>query len=181
MSKPLPVPVEVDAETGIWSVDGQAMVLVPRHFWAFVQMECERRFGADATHGVYRDAAYKAARLWCEREAATHSLSGLKVFRHYLDRMSRRGWGLMTIEAADPAAGTASIRLDHSALAAEYGANAGRRVCYWFGDAFTGAMEFVAQQAGHAIPLAAEEIQCAAEGAPCCRFEVRPRKLISHR
>jgi len=37
---------------GIWSVDGQAMVLVPRHFWAFVQMECERRFGAEAARGA---------------------------------------------------------------------------------------------------------------------------------
>ncbi len=175
MSNPLPVPVEVDAETGIWSVDGQAMVLVPRHFWAFVQMECERRFGAEAARGVYHDAAYKAARLWCEREAATHGLSGIEVFRHYLARMSARGWGQMTIEAVDPAAGTARIRLDHSAVAAEYGATAGRRVCYWFGDAFTGAMEFVAQQAGNATALEAAETQCAAEGAPYCRFEVRPK------
>lgn len=174
MSNPLPVPVEVDAETGIWSVDGQAMVLVPRHFWAFVQMECERRFGADATHDVYHEAAYRAARLWCEREAKTHGLSGVEVFRHYLARMSRRGWGLMIIEAVDPAEGTARIRVDHSALVAEYGPHAGRRVCYWFGAAFTGAMDYVADQAGGKLALMAEEIQCGAEGAPCCRFEVRP-------
>ncbi|HTZ80938.1 MAG TPA: DUF5943 domain-containing protein, partial [Stellaceae bacterium] len=144
MPSPLPVPVEVDAETGIWSVDGQPMVLVPRHFWAFVQMESERRFGAEATREIYHDAAFRAARVWCEREAGTHGLSGIEVFRHYLARMSARGWGRMTIETIDARAGTAGIRLDHSALAAEYGAKAGRRVCYWFGSAYAGAMEFVA-------------------------------------
>jgi len=176
MTSPLPVPVEVDAETGTWSVDGQPMVLVPRHFWAFVQMESERRFGAEATRAIYHEAAFRAARVWCEREAKTHGLSGLAVLRHYLARMSARGWGMMTIETIDPAAGTARIRLDHSAVAAEYGAKAGRRVCYWLGSAYAGAMEYVAESAGRAVSLAAEESQCAAEGAPCCRFEVRPRR-----
>lgn len=171
----LPVPVSVAADTGIWSVDGQAMVLVPRHFWAFVQMECERRFGVEATRGVYDAATYKAARLWCEREAKSHGLAGIAVFRHYLARMSGRGWGRMTIEAVEPERGTAHIRLDHSALVAEYGGNAGRRVCYMFAAAFAGAMEYVAETAGSATALEAEEVACAAEGAPCCRFEVRPR------
>ncbi|HTS92256.1 MAG TPA: DUF5943 domain-containing protein [Stellaceae bacterium] len=170
----LPVPVAVDAKTGAWSVDGQPVILVPRHFWAFVQMECERKFGIEGTREVYDAATRKAARVWCEREARTHGLAGVAVFRHYLDRMSRRGWARMTIETVDPAAGTAQIRLDHSALAAEYGAQAGRRVCYMFAAAFEGAMEWVAETAGAAGRLEAFETQCAAEGAPCCRFQVRP-------
>jgi len=171
----LPVPVAVDPATGAWSVDGQPVILVPRHFWAFVQMECERRFGVAATREVYDAATRKAAKVWCEREAKRHGLSGIAVFRHYLDRMSRRGWARMTIEAVDPKDGTARIRLDHSALAAEYGPGTGRRVCYMFAAAFEGAMEWVAETAGGARSLTAEETQCAAEGAPCCRFEVRPR------
>lgn len=171
----LPVPVKVDPATGTWSVDGQPVILVPRHFWAFVQMECERRFGEAATHEVYDAATRKAAKLWCEREARTHGLSGVEVFRHYLDRMSRRGWARMTVEAIEPNAGTARIRLDHSALVAEYGASAGRRVCYMFAAAFAGAMEYVAEAAGSPRALDAEEIQCAAEGAACCRFEVKAR------
>ncbi|MGH9205964.1 MAG: DUF5943 domain-containing protein [Acidimicrobiales bacterium] len=172
----LPVPVTVDPATGIWSVDGQAMLLVPRHFWVFMQMESERRFGIEATRAVCHEATYKAARLWCEREARTHGLAGLDVFRHYLDRMSRRGWARMAIETADPGRGMASIRLDHSTFVAEYGPNSGRRVCYMFASAFTGAMEYVMEAAGKPMALEAEESQCAAEGASCCRFEVRPRR-----
>jgi len=32
----LPVPVRVDPLTGAWSVDGQRMLLVPRHYWVFI-------------------------------------------------------------------------------------------------------------------------------------------------
>jgi Domain of unknown function (DUF5943) len=170
----LPVPVWVDPETGAWSVDGQAMVLVPRHFWVFVQMECERRFGLEATRGLYHAATYKAARLWCEREAKTHGREGVEVFRHYLNRMSQRGWGRMTIEEVEPGQGTARVRIDHSVFVREYGAKAGRRVCYMFASAFVGGMEYVAASAGKPLALAAAESACVAEGAPYCSIEVRP-------
>ncbi len=169
------VPIEVDPETGWWSVDGQPMLLIPRHFWVFVQMECERRFGIEATRGVFHEATYKAARLWCAREAETHGLGGEAVFRHYLRRMSQRGYGRFDIEAIDPAAGTASIRLDHSIYVAEYGRDVGRPVCTMFTSAFTGALEYVAEAAGARLSLEAEEVRCAAAGAECCRFAVRPK------
>lgn len=171
----LPVPVKVDPDTGGWSVDGQPMVLIPRHFWVFVQMESERRFGQEATRAVLHEATWKAARLWCEREAKTHGLDGIDVFRHYLKRMSQRGFGRFAIEAIDPAKGTADIRLDHSVYVAEYGKGAGRKTCYTFTSAFVGSMEYVADRAGQKLPLAAEEVQCAADGADHCRFEVRPK------
>ena len=170
----LPVPVKVDPETGIWTVDGQPMVLVPRHFWAFIQMECEKRFGVEATGAVFHEATYKAAKVWCAREAKTHGLIGVEVFRHYLRRVSNRGFGRFTIEAVDPEKGTASIRLDNSVYVAEYGRNAGRRVCYVFTAAFVGGMEYVAETAGRELKLMAEEVQCGAEGADHCRFVVRP-------
>jgi predicted hydrocarbon binding protein len=170
----LPVPVEVDPRTGIWSVDGQPMLLVPRHFFVFIQQAIERRVGLETATAIYHEASHDAARLWCEREAKTHGLDGLAVFRHYLARMSSRGYGQLTIEALDAEAGRASIRLDHSAFAAEYGSNAGRKVCVMFPPAFLGAFAFLAERAGATQKLLAEETQCAAEGAPCCRFEVRP-------
>jgi predicted hydrocarbon binding protein len=82
----------------------------------------------------------------------------------------------MTIEAVDPERGTAGVRVDHSVYVAEYGHSAGRRVCYMFGSAYAGAMEYVAAAAGHELLLAAEETACAAEGAPCCSFAVAPRR-----
>ena len=81
----------------------------------------------------------------------------------------------MTIESVSPERGTAQIRVDHSVYPAEYGSNARRRVCYMFGSAYAGAMEYVAAAAGHELALAAEETACAAEGAQCCRFAVGPR------
>lgn len=170
----LPVPVVVDPATGAWSVDGQPMILVPRHFWVLIQMECERRFGIDGTRAVFDAATHKAAKLWCEREAERHGLRGVEVFRHYLRRIGQRGYGQLTIERIDPRAGTASIRLEHSIYAAEYGKGAGRGVCYMFTTAFTGGMEYVAEAAGQPREVECREVQCAAAGADCCRFEVTP-------
>ena len=79
-----------------------------------------------------------------------------------------------TIEKIDPEAGTATVRMEHSVYVAEYGPHAGRRVCYMFASSLVGGMEYVAEAAGHPRALAAEEIQCGAEGADCCRFEVKP-------
>ena len=172
----LQVPVVIDPETGAWSVDRQPMILVPRHFWAFIQMECERRFGVDGAQAVFHAATYRAAKVWCAREAKTHGLTGVEVFEHYLRRVSQRGFGQFTIEKIDPAAGTATIRLDHSVYVAEYGPQTGRRVCYMFASAFIGGIEYVADATGHSRSLAAEEIQCGAEGANCCRFEVTPTR-----
>ena len=170
----LPVPIEIDSATGTWSVDGQPMLLLPRHFFVFIQQAMERRVGIEAAKAVYHDASHDAARLWCEREAATHGLDGIAVFRHYLARMSSRGYGQLTIEAIDAASGTASVRLDHSAFVAEYGRSAGRKVCYMFPPAFLGALAFLAEREGNKRRLVAEETHCAADGAPHCRFEVRP-------
>jgi predicted hydrocarbon binding protein len=44
-----------------------------------------------------------------------------------------------------------------------------------FAAAFAGAMEYVAGAAGAPRALDAAETQCAAEGAACCRFEVKAR------
>ncbi|MDP6788836.1 MAG: DUF5943 domain-containing protein [Rhodospirillales bacterium] len=171
----LPVPVEVDPETGTWSVDGQPMILMPRHFWAFVQMEAEKRFGVEAFQAMLFEATYKAARLWCEREARTHGLAGPDILVHYLKRMTQRGLGRLTIEDVDYDAGTARVRLDHSVYVAEYGTQAGRGVCYMFTGALVGGMEAVAQSIGRTLTLKAEEVQCAACGAAHCRFVVSPR------
>ncbi|HUI18084.1 MAG TPA: DUF5943 domain-containing protein [Alphaproteobacteria bacterium] len=172
----LPVPVVVDAETGRWSVDGQAMILIPRHYYVFIQMEMEKRLGIAATAELFAAATARAARLWCEREAKTHGLGGSAVFRHYLRHLSARGYGRFEIEAIDPAGGRAEIRLDHSCYALEYGAEAGRKTCYAFGGMFIGAMEYLAAAAGApSRGLVAEETRCLAAGDASCRFTVRPK------
>ena len=113
------VPVRVDSETGVWSVDGQPMILMPRHFWVYVQMDMEQRFGPAETQVLMFDVTQRAARVWSEREAETHALSGADIPRHYLKRMSQWGLGRFTIEDADWKTGRARVRLEHSVYVAE--------------------------------------------------------------
>lgn len=170
----LPVPVQVDPATGVWSVDGEPVVLVPRHFLVFIQMETEKRFGVEEAKAVLYETTTKAARLWCEREARTHGLSGADVFRHYMKRISQRGLGRITIEAIDPAAGRAEVRIENSVYVAEYGRSVGRNVCYTFASSMVGGMEYIAHAAGDPRKFRAEEVQCAANGADHCQFVVSP-------
>lgn len=176
MSEDLPVPVVVDPDTGIWSVDGLPVVLIPRHYWAQIMQEVEARMGNEDAQKLYYDGTHKAASFWCEKEAVTHGISGVEVFSHYLKRMSQRGWGQFTVEAIDSAAGTARIRVDHSAIALAYGDGVGRNVCHSFNGAFCGGMEYVAADAGRPMQLQSHETHCAANGADRCLFEVAPKK-----
>ena len=174
MSNELSVPVMVDPATGVWSIDGIPMILVPRHFWMALHKETELRFGVEANEALLFAASRSAARAWCEREARTHGLSGADIFRHYMDRRSRRGWGRCTVEHLDAEAGRARVRMTNSAFVYEFGPNAGRNVCYMFNGSLSGAMEYVTSETGRRRKLHCREIQCAANGAPHCLFEVEP-------
>jgi hypothetical protein len=39
------VPIEVDERTGVWSVDGMPMILVPRHFFLNNHLAAESALG----------------------------------------------------------------------------------------------------------------------------------------
>ncbi len=175
MTGQLPVDVVVDAETGVWSVDGIPMILVPRHFRVAIHRETENKFGIEGNARVLFDAGYWAAYYWCEKEAGTHGLSGAAVFEHYMKRLSQRGWGQIAIENLDAAAGRARLRIDNSVFVAEFGRDAGRSVCYMFEGAFCGGMEFAAADAGNPVKVTARESRCAADGADHCVFEVEPK------
>jgi predicted hydrocarbon binding protein len=156
-------------------IDGLPMLLLPRHYWAQIMQEVEAKIGVEAAATLYHGGTYKAAYFWCEKEAVTHGISGVEVFNHYMKRMSERGWGKFTVEAIDPLAGTGRIRLDNSATALAYGKETGRNVCHSFNGALCGSMEYVAADAGQPILLQSREIQCAANGADHCLFEVAPK------
>ena len=172
MTSDLPVDVVVDDETGIWSVDGIPMILVPRHFWVAIHRESEARFGIEGNARVLHDAGHWAAYHWCEKEAKTHGLSGAAVFEHYMKRLSQRGWGQISILELNPDEGRARLRLEHSVFVAEFGRHAGRNVCYMFDGPFAGGMEFVCTDNGRPLKVRSREVQCAANGADHCLFEV---------
>lgn len=171
------VPIRVDPETGIWTTDGLPMIYLPRHYYVNHIDAFEAAFGRDAVKAVLYEAGYRSAWQWCEKEAATHGLGGLDVFRHYMKRLSQRGWGRFTIEALNEASGEAVIRVDHSIYVCHHGHDARRRLCYPFAGWFPGAIEWAGRDLGLSWTLTSEEVCCAGEGSDHCRFEVRPRAL----
>jgi Domain of unknown function (DUF5943)/V4R domain len=172
------LPIEVNADTGVWTTDGLPMVYVPRHFFVNNHVETEAVVG----RAVYAPALYKAghrsAYFWCQQEAATHGLTGMAVYEHYLKRLSQRGWGLFKFISADATTGHAQIQLDHSVFVLAQGI-AGvpvdrSKVCYLFAGWFSGAMDWVLETSGSTVRTTSTETQCAAEGHAHCVFTVSP-------
>ena len=161
------VPIEVDASSGEWSVDGMPMILVPRHFFLNNHRAIECALGRERYAELLFHAGHKSAYAWCEKEAKTHVLEGTAVFHHYMKRLSQRGWGQFRVESLDAPAGRAGVRVRHSVFATEKG----EKTCYMFRGWFPGALQFVAQSARK---LTSTEVQCAAEGHDHCVFEVNP-------
>ncbi len=169
------VPIEVDSATGHWTTDGVPMIYTPRAFFVNIQRAVEDAIGAEEYRQRLYKAAYEATYDWCGTQAALHEISGPAVFRHYLDRLSKRGWGRFSLVEADWEAGTARARLDHSAIAAGFG-KSGRRVCYMFDGAFAAATNWVGDTMGRSYLTTCMEARCAAEdGQDHCLFEVRPQ------
>jgi predicted hydrocarbon binding protein len=169
--KPL-VPIDVDAESGVWTTDGLPMLYVPRHFFVNNHLAIEAELGRERYAEILLGAGYKSAFTWCEKEASTHGLEGLAVLEHYLKRLSQRGWGLFKLVAADAAAGRAEIRLDNSLFTLAEPEARGK-ICYMFRGWFAGAMDWVTGS-GRSV---CEETQCRAEGHSHCVLAVRPAEV----
>ena len=165
------VPIEVDASTGEWSVDGMPMILVPRHFFLTNHLAVESALGRERYAELLFHAGHKSAYVWCEKEAKTHALEGVAVFHHYMKRLSQRGWGQFRVESVDPQAGRARVRVHHSVFATQQG----EKTCYMFRGWFPGALEFVM---GGKARLTSIEIQCAADRHhDHCVFETSPAQV----
>lgn len=171
------LPISVDAETGVWTTDGLPMIYVPRHFFVNNHVEAEAAAGREVYAQSLYTAGHRSAHYWCGQESRTHGLQGMAVYEHYLKRLSQRGWGLFSFIDADAAAGTATVRLEHSVFVLAQGI-AGvpvrrEKVCYLFAGWFAGAMDWVCESAGSALRTHSHESQCAAEGHAHCVFTVR--------
>lgn len=171
------VPIEVDDASGVWTVDGMPMILVPRHFFVNNHIAVETALGIDIYAGLLFEAGHRSAYIWCQQEAATHGLTGDEVFHHYMKRLSQRGWGQFTVASLTAATGQARVSVANSAFVLAHG-GAPRRTCYMFRGWFAGALELVGELMGKPLKLASEEVQCAAEGPhDCCVFEITPAVL----
>jgi hypothetical protein len=172
------LPIEVNEITGVWTSDKLPMIYVPRHFFVNNHVETEAVLGREVYAPALYKAGYRSAYFWCEQEAATHGLSGMAVYEHYLKRLSQRGWGLFKFISADPGTGDAQIQLDHSVFVLAQGIAGvpvdSSKVCYLFAGWFSGAMDWVLETSGSAVRTSSAETQCAAEGHANCVFTVSP-------
>jgi len=169
------VSIEVDDTTGVWSVDGIPMILVPRHFFVNNHIAIESAVGEERYAQQLFEAGHKSAYVWCEKEARTHGIQGVAVFHHYMKRLSQRGWGQFVVETIDAESGHARVRVDHSVFVLEHKGGGSRKTCYMFRGWFPGSLEFVGTLLGKRLQLTSTEIQCAAEGhRDHCVFEIVP-------
>lgn len=163
MTKQAPeLPIEVDSETGIWTTDALPMLYVPRHFFVNNHMAIEEALGAEKYAEILYHAGYKSAWHWCEKEAELHGLEGVDVFEHYMKRLSQRGWGLFITEEIDLEAGTARVRLEHSAFVYQMG-KVDRKVEYMFTGWFAGAMDQILSARGSDLRTVAVQTQSGAQ------------------
>lgn len=161
----LPVPVEVDGETGRWSADGLPMVLVPQHLLVNSLDAVERCVGRNMAAELFRDAGRRSAWHWCAHESARLGLSGSAILRHYLERLTSRGWGQFAIDELDIDRGRLRVRVSHSALLPVAGSTRSvDRACYWFEAWLEGALEHASEESGY---VAVRELQCAVHGDEC--------------
>jgi predicted hydrocarbon binding protein len=174
MGKPQ-VDISVDDDTGRWSVDGLPMILVPQHFFLNNHFALEAAMGPEALERILRPAGHRSAYYWCEKEAAYHGLSGEEVFRHYMRRITQRGWGQFDVLELSPETASATVRLRNSALVDDERRESNRKVCYMFAAWLEGSLEYVAASGGRPTTLRAHEVCCAAEGHhDHCLFSVAP-------
>ena len=160
------LPIEVNETTGVWTTDKLPMIYVPRHFFVNNHVETEAVVGREVYAPALYKAGYRSAYFWCQQESATHGLTGMAVYEHYLKRLSQRGWGLFKFISADATTGHAQIQLDHSVFVLAQGI-AGvpvdrSKVCYLFAGWFSGAMDWVLETSGSTVRTRTTE--CRARG-----------------
>ncbi len=166
------VPIDVDPATGIWTTDGLPMIYMPRHFFVNYYAAMDQALGRERHAAMLYEASHKSAVQWAAAEAKTHGLRDVAVFRHYLRRLSQRGWGRFTIDSVDLEGPAARVRVDHSVFGLQLG-RTGRRECAMFAGSLAGGLEWAADDAGKPAKTVAVEVQCISEGHDHCAFTVR--------
>lgn len=170
------VPIDVDRNTGRWSTDDLPMLYVPLHFFVNNHKAIEAEIGRDRYAHLLYEAGYRSAWTWCEHEQRQHGINGVQVLRHYLTRLSQRGWGLFELLECDLSAGTAAVALTNSSfndapgLATESGD-------YMFTGWFAGAMDQILDAQGSTCRTHAQQVALEGrDGASRSLFTVTPRQ-----
>ncbi len=168
------VPISVDSDTGIWTTDGMPMIYIPRHFHINHHRAIEAALGRERYADILYKAGHASSWQWCAKESVTHGLRGIAVVRHYITRISQRGWGQFLLEAVDEETGASRIALRHSVYVEGQERQPGGSLCYAFAGWFAGGLEWAGQDLGRNWLLSSREVQCAGDGEHAhCLFELR--------
>ncbi|BCM83924.1 DUF5943 domain-containing protein [Methylobacterium indicum] len=166
------VEIEVDGETGVWTTDGLPMLYIPRHFMLGIHDTVEQALGRERYKDLLSQSGAASAYFWCKQQAEARQLDGVDVFRHYLSRLSDRGWGQFHLENASFEHGTATIRLENSVYVLGRKTEAEQPVCYMFEGFIVGGLTYLAESKGLGFTsVTCREVQCQAQGHGFCRFE----------
>jgi len=171
------IPIDVDAQTGIWRTDGLPMIYLPRHFLVNNHVAVEEALGRDAYRKILSAATEKSALHWCRSEAKTHGLAPEATFRHYFKRLSQRGWGQFSVALLDARARLCRIELLNSVFVLETEASSPSPRCFMFEGFVSGALQFLLDAEG-LMPgkdsVSCAESQCASGKLhDRCVFETR--------
>lgn len=156
--------LHIDPDTGAWTANQSPVILIPRHFLLNTYHAFEQALGKTAYEQVMREVGAAAARSWCQQQAQLYGLHGIQVLEHYLSRISLRGWGQFSLLSHDLQAGTAQVRLDHSAFVLAASSPTDTPQCGLFTSWIATGLELACEMNGTPRKLTAAETQCAADG-----------------
>ena len=179
--------LSLPAEGALRLPDGRRVAVVPDLFLGQLHRELTRDLDDAARHSLY-----KFGYEWALQEMVLLSRMISREFgaggnldlwqmdaKFVLDRwwspLAQAGWGTVTLDVSSLSRGFAFIELRHSTVvAALAGPNrATEPLCHLYAGLFAGALSFFERAERHGV-----EIQCAALGAPACRFAVGPGSQI---
>lgn len=160
---------------GTLTLNGQAMILLPRHFFRYILREVASAAGPEVFRAIFHKAGHDGAMTFCRRFQEVHRCSAREALEGYFREMSLRGWGHFAIERLDLEACTMEVSLRDSAVAGGEDYPCGNII--WEG-AIWGAMTFLCESAGQGNPLplrvAGREIAADRSGNRTYRIVVSP-------
>ncbi len=136
--------LSLDAGGGL-TLNGQSMILLPRHFFRYILRDVNAVAGPQAFRKIFHKAGYDGALTFCRRFREFHGCTPRDAVEGYLKEMSLRGWGQFRILLWEPESGRMEVLLTNSALAGEESLPSGNLI--WEG-AMLGAMAFLRESIG---------------------------------
>jgi hypothetical protein len=155
------------------TLNGQAMILLPRHFFRYILRDVNAVSGSAAFRKIFWKTGHDGAVTFCRRFQEVHRCAPREAVEGYLNEMSLRGWGQFSIVQLQPETGHMEVILRNSALPAEQDLPSGNVI--WEG-AMSGAMAFLQESLGkplrNAPTATGEVVQGSEDRTPCYRIVI---------